>query len=165
MLAFWCCSSSSAVFRHPEALRRANAPFHRAIDKEFFESAQWIRRCGDRCEADLRQQAQRLENRAWVETALARDSSVPVDRIQARVEKGWVTLSGELDWEHQRAAAANLAHPLLGIVGVNNTIELEPRNTPDHIGTRIRDSHPGCRCNACRRVSIAPRSKLVRSTS
>ncbi|MDP3251815.1 MAG: BON domain-containing protein [Hydrogenophaga sp.] len=75
-----------------------------------------------------------------VETALTWHSSVPADRIQARVEKGWVTLSGEVDWEYQRAAAANLARPLLGVVGVTNTIELKPRSTPAHIGTRIRDA-------------------------
>lgn len=75
-----------------------------------------------------------------VEAAFAWHRSVPADRIQARVSKGWVTLSGEVDWEYQRAAAANLVRPLAGVVGVNNGIVLKPRTTPAHIGKRIRDA-------------------------
>lgn len=75
-----------------------------------------------------------------VETAFAWHSSVPAERVQAKVEKGWVTLSGEVDWEYQRAAAANLVRPLVGVVGVSNAIVLKPRTTPDNIGKRIRDA-------------------------
>lgn len=75
-----------------------------------------------------------------VETAFAWHSSVPADRIKAKVEKGWVTLTGEVDWEYQRAAAANLVRPLVGVVGVNNGIVLKARTTPDNIERRIRDA-------------------------
>lgn len=75
-----------------------------------------------------------------VETAFAWHSSVPADRIKAKVEKGWVTLTGEVDWEYQRAAAANLVRPLVGVVGVNNGIVLKARTTPDNIEKRIRDA-------------------------
>lgn len=75
-----------------------------------------------------------------VETAFAWHSSVPGERIRVKVEKGWVTLSGEVDWEYQRAAAANLVRPLVGVVGVNNGIVLKPRTTPDNIEKRIRDA-------------------------
>jgi osmotically-inducible protein OsmY len=34
--------------------------------------------------------------------ALARDVMVPADRIKVRVEKGWVTLKGEVSWDYQR---------------------------------------------------------------
>lgn len=75
-----------------------------------------------------------------VETALAWHSSVPAERIKAKVEKGWVTLSGEVDWEYQRATAANLVRPLLGVAGVSNAIVLKPRTTPGNIEKRIRDA-------------------------
>lgn len=75
-----------------------------------------------------------------VEIALAWHSSVPAERIKAKVEKGWVTLSGEVDWEYQRATAANLVRPLLGVVGVGNAIVLKPRTTPGNIEKRIRDA-------------------------
>ena len=65
---------------------------------------------------------------------------MPVDHIQVKVEKGWVTLSGEVDWEFQRAAAANLVRPLIGVVGVNNSSVIRPRGTPDNIEKRIREA-------------------------
>lgn len=75
-----------------------------------------------------------------VKTALAWHSLVPADRVQAKVEKGWVTLSGEVEWEFQRAAAANSVRPIVGVVGVNNAIVLKVRATPDNLGKRIRDA-------------------------
>ena len=37
---------------------------------------------------------------------LAWDASVPPGAIEIRVEKGWVTLNGEVDWHFQKEAAA-----------------------------------------------------------
>lgn len=65
------------------------------------------------------------------EAALAWHSSVPVEGIQVKVEKGWVTLSGEMDWEYQRSAAANVVRPLLGVVGVYNLISVRPRTVSE----------------------------------
>ena len=75
-----------------------------------------------------------------VETAFKWHSSVPANRIQVKVEKGWVTLAGEVDWEYQRAAAANLVRPLIGVMGIHNNIVLKRRTTPDNIEKRIRDA-------------------------
>ncbi|NWF47045.1 BON domain-containing protein [Hydrogenophaga sp. D2P1] len=75
-----------------------------------------------------------------VETAFKWHSSVPANRIQVKVEKGWVTLAGEVDWEYQRAAAANLVRPLIGVMGIDNNIVLKRRTTPDNIEKRIRDA-------------------------
>ena len=36
---------------------------------------------------------------------LSWDIDVPDDKIKAKVEKGWVTLSGEVEWYYQRSAA------------------------------------------------------------
>lgn len=77
---------------------------------------------------------------AAVKSVLQWNSSVPFDQIHVKVEKGWVTLSGEVDWEYQRAAAVNLVRPLIGVVGVNNSIVIRPRATPDNIEKRIREA-------------------------
>lgn len=50
----------------------------------------------------------------------------PQERIKVTVEGGWITLSGELDWEYQRAAAATAVRPLMGVVGVIDQIVLAP---------------------------------------
>ena len=37
---------------------------------------------------------------------LAWDASVPHDAVEIRVERGWITLNGEVDWQFQKEAAA-----------------------------------------------------------
>lgn len=75
-----------------------------------------------------------------VETAYQWHSSVPAHQIQVKVEDGWVTLTGEVDWEYQRSTAASLVRSLMGVVGVHNRIMLRRRTTPDHIEQRIREA-------------------------
>jgi osmotically-inducible protein OsmY len=57
---------------------------------------------------------------------LAWDSSVPGDAVKVRVEKGWVTLSGKVDWHYQKEAAAHDIGALHGVVGVSNQILINP---------------------------------------
>ena len=68
---------------------------------------------------------------------LAWDSSVPSDAVEIRVEKGWITLSGELDWQFQKEAAAQAVRTLIGVVGVSNQIEIKPTVNPDDVGQNI----------------------------
>lgn len=58
---------------------------------------------------------------------LAWDATVPADSIMVKVEKGWVTLSGEVDWNFQKAAAEHEIRGLLGVIGVSNQITLKLR--------------------------------------
>lgn len=75
-----------------------------------------------------------------VESAFKCHSSVPAHTIQVKVEKGWVTLTGEVDWEYQRSTAASLVCSLIGVVGIHNSIMLKRRTTSDNIEKRIRDA-------------------------
>ena len=52
---------------------------------------------------------------------------VPDDKVQARVEKGWVTLEGEVEWNYQSDAAIKAVRGLLGVTGVTNSIKLKTR--------------------------------------
>ena len=58
---------------------------------------------------------------------LAWDSSVHRDSVMVKVEKGWVTLSGEVDWNYQKSAAEYEVRGLLGVIGVSNKITIKPR--------------------------------------
>ena len=49
---------------------------------------------------------------------------VPADRISVKVEKGIVTLTGEVDWQFQRTEADHVVHKLSGVVGVLNQIRV-----------------------------------------
>ena len=73
-----------------------------------------------------------------VDSALRWHALVPDDRVVVKVEKGWVTLGGELDWDYQRESAYRAVRPLTGVVGVSNLITLKPQVTPADIAGRIR---------------------------
>jgi len=50
---------------------------------------------------------------------------VPSDKIKVKVEKGWITLDGELSWNFQKQAAKDAVKNLLGVVGVSNDIKIK----------------------------------------
>jgi osmotically-inducible protein OsmY len=50
--------------------------------------------------------------------------SIPNDKIQVKVEDGWVTLDGAVQWNYQRDAAKNSATDLIGVKGVINNIKV-----------------------------------------
>jgi osmotically-inducible protein OsmY len=72
------------------------------------------------------------------ESALRWHALVPQDRIKVMVEKGWVTLSGEVDWEYQRNYAMKAVRPLTGVLGVTNSMSVKPLVTPANIKNRIQ---------------------------
>ena len=65
-------------------------------------------------------------------------SNVPKDRIKIMVEGGWVTLSGEVDWEYQRQAIARSIRHLMGVVGVSDQITLKPEASLDGVKSGIK---------------------------
>lgn len=75
-----------------------------------------------------------------IEHALAWNSTVPQDRITATVEKGWVTLSGEVEHNFQRVAAERAIHPLMGVVGITNTVRLKGSAIPSNLSARIQEA-------------------------
>jgi osmotically-inducible protein OsmY len=72
--------------------------------------------------------------------ALNMDVMVPDDRIRVRVEKGWVTLKGEVNWDYQRRAAERAIRNLPGIKGISNLITVRPRVQPLEVKQRIEET-------------------------
>src|SRR5271157_4753219 len=68
---------------------------------------------------------------------IAWDSSVPPDAIEIRVEKGWVTLNGEVEWYFQKEAAGQAVRTLIGVVGVSNLIGIKPTVNADDVSQNI----------------------------
>lgn len=68
---------------------------------------------------------------------LAWDVSVPRDAIKIKVEKGWVTLTGQVDWYHQKAAVAQELRWLSGVAGVSDQITIKPRPDTTQISDNI----------------------------
>jgi osmotically-inducible protein OsmY len=50
---------------------------------------------------------------------------VPNDKIKVKVERGFVTLEGEVFWNFQKNAAKNAVSKLMGVTGVSNNITIK----------------------------------------
>jgi osmotically-inducible protein OsmY len=72
-------------------------------------------------------------------TALEWNYSAPKD-IKVTVEKGWITLKGEAEWDFQRRAAQDAVSQLMGVRGVSNYISLTSKILPRDIKTRIEEA-------------------------
>ncbi|HVA36524.1 MAG TPA: BON domain-containing protein [Candidatus Dormibacteraeota bacterium] len=75
-----------------------------------------------------------------VVNALAGDITVPDDRITAKVEGGWLTLEGQVDWRYQREHAGRAVQHLPGIKGVSNMITVRPSAQAAEVAWRIRQA-------------------------
>ncbi len=58
---------------------------------------------------------------------LDQDVSVPDNAILVRVENGFVTLSGEVDWHYQRDHALEDIRRLPGVIGISNQVTIRPK--------------------------------------
>ena len=71
---------------------------------------------------------------------LAWHTSVPAESIEVTVEGGWVTLTGKVSWQFQRAAAEEAVRNLPGVVGVRNNVSLSSQPQPTDVKKRIEDA-------------------------
>jgi osmotically-inducible protein OsmY len=58
--------------------------------------------------------------------ALRWTGSLPADAVTVLVDGGWLTLSGDVEWQYQRQAAADSVRQLPGVTGVSNQIGIRP---------------------------------------
>ena len=72
--------------------------------------------------------------------ALQWDASVPAEKIQVTVSKGWVTLKGEVNWNFEKQDAERVVRRLTGVKGVSNLITVKPSTTPSELKKRIEDA-------------------------
>ncbi|MDR3511524.1 MAG: BON domain-containing protein [Caulobacteraceae bacterium] len=54
-------------------------------------------------------------------------AEIPKDAIQVKVSKGWISLTGDVEWQYQRQAAEDAVRSLVGVKGVSNLITVRPR--------------------------------------
>jgi osmotically-inducible protein OsmY len=65
---------------------------------------------------------------------------IPGDRIEIKVEQGWVTLNGAVDGHFQRKAAGDLVSRITGVRGVSNQIVIREVPSPADVRDRIVDA-------------------------
>ena len=83
---------------------------------------------GKRTDADIAQSATNI---------LSWTSSLPEDAIKVLVEDGWLTLSGDVEWQYQRQAATDSVRNLVGVTGVSNQIAIKPSLTASVVKSDI----------------------------
>lgn len=72
---------------------------------------------GKRTDTDIAESAKNI---------LGWTSSLPADAVKVMVESGWLTLSGDVEWQFQRQDAADAVRYLTGVIGVSNQIAIKP---------------------------------------
>jgi osmotically-inducible protein OsmY len=109
-----------------EAARRVNGVHAIAQEIE-------VRYPGDKKTADDEIAARALSIMKW-------NAVVPYNAVQVKVQDGWVTLLGEVDWQFQRVAAESGIRRLSGVAGVLNEITLKPRPEPLDVKRKIEEA-------------------------
>ncbi len=68
------------------------------------------------------------------------DTRVPDENIKFKVNHGWVTLTGSVDYKHQQALTEDTIRNLTGVRGITNLIEVKPRVVASDIKCRIEEA-------------------------
>ena len=71
---------------------------------------------------------------------IAWDTTLPEGKLTVKVERGWVTLSGEVPWHFQRVAAESGVRKISGVTGITNLITIKARVQAADIKSRIEDA-------------------------
>jgi len=66
------------------------------------------------------------------------NTAIPSGTVKVKVERGWVTLSGEVDWGYQRNLAERAVEKLTGVVGVANMIMVKVQAKPEDVRSQIK---------------------------
>jgi len=100
------------------AQRRAAAADAREVEgvDEVFDELQ-VRLLDDYAREDAEIRGAALQSLMW-------DVEIPSDSIEVKVDNGWVTLKGELDYQFQSDDAFDDIASLIGVTGVTNEIKV-----------------------------------------
>jgi osmotically-inducible protein OsmY len=88
------------------------------------------------------------------ERALEWNVLVPDGKIRPMVEKGWLSLNGEVEWEYQRSAAETAVRNLMGVTGVSNLVKVKPKVSPADVEKKIHDALSRQADREARRLAI-----------
>jgi len=65
---------------------------------------------------------------------------VPKDAIKVKVDQGWITLDGTVDYQFQKQAAEDSVQNLTGVMGVSNLINLKIVPAQSDLKTKIENA-------------------------
>jgi osmotically-inducible protein OsmY len=65
---------------------------------------------------------------------------IPNGRVQARVQDGWVSLDGQVDYDFQRREIERMVRHVRGVVGVTDNLSLMPPVSQVEVQAEIQDA-------------------------
>jgi osmotically-inducible protein OsmY len=71
---------------------------------------------------------------------LENNVQVPDGKVHARVQNGWVTLDGEVDYDYQRREVERMVRQVRGVAGVSDLITVEPPASPAQVQEVIEET-------------------------
>lgn len=66
------------------------------------------------------------------------DTAMPRDAIMVTVEKGWLTLTGQVEWHFQKEFAEHELRHVSGVTGVSNNISIKPHVDTTNLRANIQ---------------------------
>ena len=110
---------------------RAEEAAHRVAGVNAVANDITVRTLGERTDADIAAAA--LHALKW-------NAGVQAEKIHVTVDKGWVTLKGDVEWQFQRQEAERAVRRLWGVKGVSNLITVKPVASPTDLKKKIEDA-------------------------
>jgi osmotically-inducible protein OsmY len=95
------------------------------------------------------------------ENALKWNVHVPQDRIKVTVEKGRITLEGEVEKQFEREIALQVVLHLAGVTGVSNHIVLKPKVEPTQVKAKIEAAFQRSAIVDARRITVKAEGSTV----
>lgn len=108
-----------------------------------------------RSDADIAQAAENVL--LWM-------SVLPRDSVHIMVENGWITLSGEVEWQYQKQAATEAIRYLMGVTGVSDNIAIGPKVLLNAIESDIEAALKRRATNNAPKISVKVKNSDVTLT-
>jgi osmotically-inducible protein OsmY len=86
---------------------------------------------------------------------LENNVQVPEGKVHARVQNGWVTLDGEVDYDYQRREVERMVRQVRGVTGVSDLITVKPPASPAQVQQVIEETFKREAEIDARHISIA----------
>ncbi len=94
--------------------------------------------------------------------ALKWNVEVPDTRIKLRVEDGYVTMEGDVDWQFQKNSAYESVRHLLGVKGVRNVIAVrQPKASAFDVSQKIQEAFKRSATIDSQKISVEAKDGCV----
>lgn len=96
--------------------------------------------------------------------AIEWNATLPTEHIKVKVDDGWVTLEGIVNWNYQRERSEQAIRYLTGVQGVTNALQVRQKATPADVRTKIRRALERRAGEEAKRIAVMVENSTVTLT-